>query len=257
MNDPLPNEFRRGPPRLSDAVEPIPFGSKPHDMTDPDEIGNSLALLAETGDPVSIYPASSTNVVMGRIRSVDPDNPYFVLELNEGEYIPPGECVLVAWLRSAKMQFKLSSPDWSPLANQPTLVPAAFPEKCQILNRRAAQRLETPLGIYYLASFVLNGKPYELQLYDFSAGGVGMRAAPRDAVGLHVGRRLQRVRLELGPEAVMIADLDIRLSRTFRSFLLGEQVQIGCQFANLSPMMQEELARQLDRLSASRKAGGH
>lgn len=252
MNDPIPNEFRRGPPSLKDAVEPIPAGSKPHDMTDEHDIGDSLTLLADNGDPVSIYPSSSTNVVMARIKSVDPENPYFVLELNEGEFIPPGEAVFVAWLRSAKIQFKLSAAEWSGKPGEPTLIPLEFPLKCMVLNRRASTRLETPLGIYYMASFVLNGKPYELQLYDFSSGGVGMRAPPRDCVGLHVGRKLQRVRLELGPDSVMIADLEVRLQRTFRSFLLGEQVQIGCQFVNLSPVMQEELARTLDKLNINK-----
>lgn len=222
-------------------------------MTDEHDIGEALSLLASTGDPVSIYPASSTNVVMARIASVDPEQPHFVLELNEGEYLPPGEILCVAWLRSAKLQFKLSQPDWLPLADQPTMMPADFPEKCQVLNRRSATRLETPLGIYYLASFVLHGKPYELQIYDFSAGGVGLRASPRDAVGLHIGRKLQRVRLELGPDSVLIADLEIRLSRTFRSFLLGEQVQIGCQFVNLSPVMQAELNSILERLNSNKK----
>jgi len=253
VNDAIPNEFRRGPPSLKDAVEPIAAGSKPHDMTDEHDIGDSLTLLADSGDPISIYPASTTNVVMGRIKSVDPENPYFVLELNEGEVIPPGEATFVAWLRAAKVQFKISSPDWASLPDQPTLIPAEFPLKCLVLNRRSSVRLETPLGIYYMASFVLNGKPYELQLYDFSSGGVGMRAPPRDCQGLHVGRKLQRVRLELGPESVMIADLEVRLSRTFRSFLLGEQVQIGCQFINLSPVMQEELARLLDKLSTTKQ----
>lgn len=256
MNDPIPNEFRRGPPSLKDAVEPIASGSKPHEMTDEHDIADALSILAETGDAVSIYPSSSTNVVMARIRSVDPEHPYFVLELNEGEFIPPGEATFVAWLRSAKLQFKQSSPDWAAMPGQSTLVNTEFPAKCLVLNRRAAQRLETPLGIYYLASFVLNGKPYELQIYDFSAGGVGMRAAPRDAVGLHVGRKLQRVRLELGPETVMIADLEVRLSRTFRSFLLGEQVQIGCQFTNMSPIMQEELSRVLDKLNSRKGRHG-
>lgn len=221
-------------------------------MTDEHDIGDSLTLLAENGDPISIYPASTTNVVMARIKSVDPENPYFVLELNEGEYIPPGDATFVAWLRSAKIQFKLTSPDWACKPGEPTLIPLEFPLKCLVLNRRASTRLETPLGIYYMASFVLNGKPYELQLYDFSSGGVGMRAPPRDCVGLHVGRKLQRVRLELGPDSVMIADLEVRLQRTFRSFLLGEQVQIGCQFINLSPVMQEELARLLDKLSTNK-----
>lgn len=251
MNDPIPNELRKGAPRLQDAVEPIAAGAKPHEMTDPDDIGDSLTILAENGDAVSIYPSRGTDVVLGRIHSVDPELPHFVLELNEGEVLPPGEAVFVAWLRSAKLQFKLSD-DWKSLPEQPTMVPAVFPDKCQVLNRRATARLETPLGVYYLATFVLNGKPYELQLYDFSLGGVGMRCAPRDAVGLHIGRKLQRVRLELGPDTVIIADLEIRLSRTYRSFLLGEQVQIGCQFLNMSPMMQEELARLMDKLNSNR-----
>lgn len=252
MNDPIPNELRKGPPRLQDAAEPIAAGSKPHEMTDPDDIGDALTILAEHGDAVSIYPSQGTDVVLARIHSVDPDQPHFVLELNEGEVLPPGEATFVAWLRSAKVQFKLKD-DWKSLPEQPTLIPAVFPDRCQVLNRRATARLETPLGVYYLASFVLNGKPYELQLYDFSLGGVGMRCAPRDAVGLHIGRKLQRVRLELGPDTVIIADLEIRLSRTYRSFLLGEQVQIGCQFLNMSPMMQEELARLMDKLNSGRQ----
>ncbi|RZT10126.1 c-di-GMP-binding flagellar brake protein YcgR, contains PilZNR and PilZ domains [Duganella sp. CF402] len=256
MNDPIPNEFRRGPPTLKDAVEPIATGSNPHDMTDEHDIGDALTALAESGEPVSIYPTSSTNVVMARIRSVDPENPYFVLELNEGEFLPPGAATFVAWLRSAKIQFNLNSDTWTSLPEQPTLLQLEFPLKCMVLNRRSSARLETPLGVYYMASFVMNGKPYELQLYDFSAGGVGMRAAPRDAVGLHVGKKLQRVRLELGPDSVMIADLEVRLSRTFRSFLLGEQVQIGCQFANLSPAMEEELKRLLDKLNSSKQRFG-
>ncbi|WP_432378333.1 flagellar brake protein [Duganella sp. P38] len=221
-------------------------------MTDEHDIGDALTYLAESGEAVSVYPSSATNVVMARIKSVDPEQPYFVLELNEGEFLPPGDAVFVARLRSAKIQFLLSSPQWSSKPNEPTLIPLEFPLKCQVLNRRASARLETPLGVYYMASFVLNGKPYELQLYDFSAGGVGMRAAPRDAVGLHVGRKLQRVRLELGPDSVMIADLEVRLSRTFRSFLLGEQVQIGCQFINLSQSMQDELKRLLDNLNSNK-----
>jgi c-di-GMP-binding flagellar brake protein YcgR len=218
-------------------------------MTDEHDIGDALTMLAESGEPVSVYPSSATNVVMARIKSVDPQNPYFELELNEGEFLPPGEATFVAWLRSAKVQFRLESTHWASKPNEPTIIPLEFPLKCLVLNRRSSTRLETPLGVYHMASFVMNGKPYELQIYDFSSGGVGMRASPRDAVGLHVGRKLQRVRLELGPESVMIADLEIRLSRTFRSFLLGEQVQIGCQFINLSPMMEDELKRLLNNLN--------
>ncbi len=248
----MPSDFRKGPPRPQDAVEPIPAGAHPHDIVDPDEIGDALTMLAEVGDPISIYHRDNAEPVMARFLSVDPELPHFVIQLNEGSTLPPGECTFVCWLRGAKFQFKLDDPHWNALPEQPTLIPAQFPERCQVLNRRQAPRMETPLGIYHTASFVLNGKPYEMQLYDFAVGGVGMRCSPRDAVGLHVGRKLQRVRLEMGPGSVLICDLEIRLSRHFRSFLLGEQVQIGCQFQNLSPQMQEELHRILERLSTSR-----
>lgn len=253
MTIPQPNPLRKGPPGQSEALEPMPPGTKPHHMSDPWDIGETLTGLAESGDAVTIHPSGGTEPVMARIRSVDEEFPHFVLELNEGSHLPPGPATFVAWVRSAKLQFTINS-EWLPDEQQPQLIPADFPAQCLVLERRESARLETPLGVYYLAAFMLEGRPYELQLYDFSVGGVGMRAPPRDAVGLYVGRKLSRVRLELGPDKVMIADLEIRLSRTFRSFLLGEQVQIGCRFLNLTPQMQQDLTALLEKLGNGRKA---
>ncbi len=254
MNDPIPNPLRKGAPSLADAIEPIAPGTKPHHMSDPWDIGETLSRLAESGDAVTVYPADSVAPVMARILSVDEELPHFVLELNEGDFLPPGSATFVAWTHNAKLQFQLSS-GWVAKSDRPTLIPADFPAECLVLERRESARMETPLGVYYVAAFVLEGRPYELQLYDFSIGGVGLRAPRRDTVGLYVGRKLSRVRLELGPDKVMIADLEIRLSRTFRSFLLGEQVQIGCRFLNLTPAMHEELTLLLAELGGARKRG--
>ncbi|MET3131913.1 c-di-GMP-binding flagellar brake protein YcgR [Oxalobacteraceae bacterium GrIS 1.11] len=254
MNDTLPIRPRKGPPGQSEAMSPIAPGSKPHHMSDPWDIGEALARLAERGDALTIYPVDAERPVMGRILSVDDELPHFVLQLNEGACLPPGSATFVATMHNdAKLQFTLSS-GWVSLPEQPTLLPAVFPANCLVLERRESVRLEAPLGVFYLAAFVLEGRPYELQLYDFSTGGVGMRAHPRDTVGLYVGRKLSRVRLELGPDKVMIADLEIRLSRSFRSFLLGEQMQIGCRFLDLSPAMEADLTRMLDQLNRSRRA---
>jgi flagellar brake protein len=252
VNAPLPHESRRGPPKLSDALERIAPGAEPHEMTDPFDIGESLTMLAENGDAVTIYLTATTEMIMARIESVDPELPHFVFRLNEGEFLPPGKITCVAPLRNAKLQFDLEG-DWQSAPGDPTLIAADFPATCAVLNRRAAQRLETPVGMNYLATFQLHGTPYELQLYDFSMGGVGLRAKPRDAVGLHVGKKLQKVRLELGPELVMTADLEVRLRRTFRSFLLGEQVQLGCRFIDPTPAMQDDLTRLLEQTSERRK----
>lgn len=252
MNQPSPTLIRKGPPRLADAIEPMEAGTQPHHMADPWDIGDALLQLADSGDAVTIYPEGASEPVMARIHSVDDEKPHFVIELNEGAVLPPGQATFVSWQRSAKLQFTIND-QWLALPDQPTLLPTYFPKECLVLERRSSTRLETPLGVYYTAAFVLDGRPYELQLYDFSMGGVGMRAPKREARGLYVGRKLSRVRLELGPNSAIVADLEVRLARSFRSFLVGEQVQVGCRFLNLTPQMETELTTLLAKLDASRK----
>ncbi len=247
-----PHPNRKGPPRPADQIERIGINAGAHEMEDIDQIGDSLQWIAERGEAVSIYTTGSSTPVLGRILWVHPEEPHFMLELNEGVELPPGRCTFVALLQSARFQFELRG-DWDAMPGHPTYVPASFPERAMVLNRRSATRLETPLAGAFTASFVLFGTPYELQLYDVSAGGVGMRCSPREAAGLHIGRKLQRVRLELGADTVVICDLEIRLARRFRSFLLGEQLQLGCQFINLSPQMQQEVDRVLARMSAAKR----
>jgi c-di-GMP-binding flagellar brake protein YcgR len=249
----MQNDIRKGPPRLADAVELIAADSKPQELSDPNEIGGALALLAQNGDPVSIYPDGGPQVVMARILSVDPELPHFVIQLNEGSMLPSGACTFVARLSHARIQFRLSDPHRHALPGQATLVQAGFPESCQVLNRRASERLEAPLGANCIAALIVSGKPYELQLYDISLAGVGMLCAPRDAATLHVGRKLERVRLELGQAGEIVCDLEIRLSRRFRTFLLGEQVQIGCRFTRPTQQTLDALRGALDRMNSKRR----
>lgn len=253
LNEPIPVLIRKGPPRLQDAITPIPATTQPHEMADVDDIGDALTLLAESGDPISMYATGSRDVVLGRILSVDPELPHFVMELNVGQTLPPGKVTFVAWLRNAKLQFRLADPAWRCVPGKPALIPMVFPEVCEVLNRRASSRLEIPIGANFMASFVLNGSPYELALYDFSLGGIGLRCSKKDAKGLIRGRKLQDVRLELGPDTVIVTDLEVRLSRAYRSFLLGEQLHIGCKFINMPPEMEGEIAGLLDKMNNSQR----
>ncbi len=143
---------------------------------------------------------------------------------------------------NAKLQFELEG-EWPELPGRAYQVHAEFPETCLVLNRRAARRIETPVGVNYMASFALQGRQYELPLYDFSQGGVGLRATPEQCFGLTVGKKIIGARLELGPALTLIADLEVRLLRPFKTFLLGEQVQVGCSFASISMQMQQTLER--------------
>lgn len=235
---PLP---RKGPPRPADALDRINPNASPHEMRDPFDIGETLTSLAELGEPLTIYPAGLAEPLLARIEFVHPEEPQFTLDL-VGE-LPAGRATFVAALGgNAKLQFDLEG-DWAAAPETPNLVPALFPETCLVLNRRAAPRLDTPINGNYAATFTLLNKQFELPLCDYSTGGVGLRATPDQAVELYVGRKLKTVRLQLGPALAIVADLEIRLLRPFRSFLLGEQVQVGCSIDNIEMQMQQTLQR--------------
>lgn len=233
---------RKGPPKPSDLLTRIPGNAAPHQMSDPFDIGEALSALAQSGDPVTVY-CGIEDPVLARIASVDSELPHFVLDFTGSALPSTHHATFVAAIGgNAKLQFELES-DWTTVPDQPHLVPATFPAHCLVLNRRSARRIETPVGGNYMASFGLSGKQYELPLYDFSQGGIGMRASPEQCFGMHVGKKLIGVRLELGPALMVVADLEVRLMRPFRTFLLGEQVQIGCSFVNISMQLQQTLER--------------
>jgi c-di-GMP-binding flagellar brake protein YcgR len=234
---------RKGAPRLSDAVALIGPGDAPHEMQDPFDIGEALTQLSESGEPITIHAGHSREPVMARIESVDPELPHFVLDLAGGASMPRGQAlVLAASLgNNAKLQFELPG-DWHEVSAPGQLVQCTFPETCLVLNRRAERRFDTPVGGDYTATFIMLSQKRILPLCDFSTGGVGMRAAPQLATGLRVGKKLDAVRLNIGEESLVV-DMVIRLTRRFRTFLLGEQVQIGCQFVNLTPELEAKLKR--------------
>jgi len=234
---------RKGTPRPTDVLVRIAPNAGPHEMRDPFDIGETFASLAASGEALTIYPAGLAEPMLARIESVDPEEPLFTLDVAGTEPIPAGRTTFVAALGgNAKLQFELDS-DWAAAPGQPNLVPAVFPETCLVLNRRAAPRLDTPVNGSYAATFTLLNKGFELPLCDYSSGGVGLRATPVQAAELYVGRKLKGVRLQLGPALAIVADLEIRLLRPFRSFLLGEQVQVGCSFDNIEMQMHQQLQR--------------
>jgi c-di-GMP-binding flagellar brake protein YcgR len=241
--------IRKGPPRPQDAITPIPAAASTHDMTSEDEIGDTLTLLAANGDAISMYVSGTREAVLGRILSVDPELPHFVMELNEGATLPPGKVTFVAVVRTAKLQFRLSNPDWNSLPGQPQLIPMVFPETCAVLDRRSSERVETPLGANFMASLEIHGNPHEWSIYDFSLGGIGLRCSKIEAKGLLKGRKLPDVHLELEEETIIVAELEVRFTRAFRSFLLGEQIHIGCMFVNLTPEAESEIKKLLDQIN--------
>jgi c-di-GMP-binding flagellar brake protein YcgR len=244
-------QMRKGPPKLSDAIERIPAKALAHDMTDAFQIFDTLSTLAQTGEAITVYPMGQ-DVVMARIDAVDPDRRSFLLELAYDVILAEGKAVFAASLGgNAKIQFELDA-NWSVVPGRPQVVELPLPETCQVLNRRRESRLESPLGGSYGARFTILGKPFELPLYDFSLGGVGLRATPDQAYEFYVGKKLEGVELEIGPSLSITADLEVRLLRPFHTFLLGKQVQVGCRISNISMQMQQRLERAVSKVQMKR-----
>jgi c-di-GMP-binding flagellar brake protein YcgR len=179
--------------------------------------------------------------------SVDPELPHFVLELNDGQSLRPGTITFVACLPTAKLQFKLHNEFWKSQPGQPQLIPMTFPETCAVQNRRSSERAETPLGANFMAAFTFNDILYEFPIADFALGGIGLHCAKARAKGLLRGRKLLDVRLNLGEQVIRIGEMEIRCSRPFRSFLLGEQLHLGCKFSNLSAEAEAQLQHVLGK----------
>lgn len=98
-----------------------------------------------------------------------------------------------------------------------------------------------PLGPAFHADLVVLGRSLSLSLEDLSLGGVALRASKTESGGLLMGRRLPQVHLRLGDFGVVTVALEVRARRSFKSFLAGEQVYIGCRFVDLPPAVQERL----------------
>lgn len=251
MTDLSMPQMRKGLPKPVDAVDRIRPDSGAHEMRDPFDIGDALTTLALTGEAVTVYPRGQ-DFVLARIDTVDPEHKVFTLELVGNDVLAEGQAVFVAALGgNAKIQFELDA-DWAIVEGRPDLVQLPLPDVCLVLNRRAEPRLESPVGMNYGARFSMMGKVFEMPLYDFSRGGVGLRATPEQALELYVGKKLEGVLLEMGSTLVVTADLEVRLLRPFRTFLLGQQVQVGCRISNISMQMRQTLDRAVDKIQKRR-----
>ena len=234
--------MRKGPPKQSDAVDRIAPDATVHEMRDAYDIGDALSMLAQTGEAITVYPPGR-RVVMARIEGIDPERRTFTLDLVEDSVLDEGRAVFLASLGgNAKIQFELDA-NWTIVPGQAHLVELPVPVVCHVLNRRAEPRLDTPVGVNFGARLSIANKLIDMPLYDFSNGGVGLRASPDQAVALWVGKKLENVQIQLGNSLAITADLEVRLLRPFRTFLLGQQVQVGCRISNISMQMRQSLER--------------
>lgn len=231
------------------ACAPIPAADEPFAtrLDKPLEIRTLLKQFALSAQPLTLHAGSAMQPVIGRVLRLDPQAGTFHFGCQPDGEPAADRKLFVTSHGGAKLQFAIDEPIL-PVSTARGGYVVPFPLQILRLQRREFNRLEVPLGRSFVASFALDGRDYQIHLYDLSLGGVGLRTAPHDAEALYVGRVLRQVQVQFGSVGVFVTDLEIRLRRAFNSGLLGEQIHIGCRMLNLSPASKARLRSMLTSL---------
>lgn len=138
-----------------------------------------------------------------------------------------------------------------PDGDEQALVDADADADVETVERRAAVRLEAPLGQHDIVRFSLHGKPHESAIDDLSPGGVSFRL-PRGEVALVApGSTIVQATIERGGRR-LVADLHVRSTRRVKSFLGGQCLHVGCRFGPLDEARRAELEAMLQDLQRGR-----
>jgi len=184
-----------------------------------------MTLLADVPDAHAVHDAGGRPCGMAVLSQVDAEQQRLVMEVS-GALLPlPAAVLVVAHLPGS----------WQLQASWPT----------QVLQhqRRRHPRLQLPLGQRYEASFMFGQRHCVLHMDDLSQGGVALRGTRSETSMLFMGRKISKVVLDLGSGVQVQVDLTVRSRRSYKSFLLGEQVMVGCSLEGMTDEVQAALAR--------------
>lgn len=227
------------------VVAPFVFG-------DPGVVLAALSSLVDSQAAVTLYADGEGGCVVGSLTQLDAAARRFVFATAAALQPAPGTLVFVATLNGVKLQFAC---DWPGSPEPLARLEVALPSSVIKLQRRRYSRHDAPLGLPFRAEFKILSHAYELGVDDIALGGVGLRASPREATLLAVGRHLPRVRLLLGNEDGCVVDLVICSKRAWNSYLLGPQFHIGCRFVALPRAAEDMLELELARITRQRWPG--
>lgn len=220
---------------------------EPHRLMAPEQVRAELETLAADGTTLTAYPQGLHTFYLCRVRSLDAQPRPMALEALSTQAPANARTLFVATRPDARIQFALDT-EWSADDGHQSCLRAELPVELVRLQQRAFERFEAPLGQSYSAEFALDGQRRQLRISDLSLGGVGLHGSPHEVRSLRVGTRLRRAHLELTQGQALLADLEVQVRRPFRSYLLGEQVHVGCRFVEMPASLRTALERAIDVL---------
>jgi flagellar brake protein len=231
-------------------------------VVDPLDISSALEVLRDQLCPITVYdpgpdatPAPGTSCLgVARLVALNPHARRLELEVNfAGAAHTPATTRVTCTARAAGQPLSFSvGGQWLRKSLQGWCLVAAWPAEIFWMQRRMQRRLDTPLGQTFRASLRIDGQDRQLSIHNLGLGGLALRASGREASGLYVNRRLTMVELDLGPYSGVSTDLVVRSRSAFRSFLLRDQILVGCRFERVSPQVEAKIQAAMVGLQARR-----
>lgn len=199
-----------------------------------------LSLYAAQSDQGLEVAADAPPLALASLRSTDVSQSALVLQIpRQTQPMPPRLIGIANMTAGVRVQCAVQG-IWSETSDA-WVLQAAWPDELLQLQRRRHQRFPVPLGQNYTASFMFGRKRCVLDIDDLSLGGIALRGTRTDTAMLFLGRELPQVTLKLANHDILRASLKVRSRRSYRSFLLGEQVLVGCSMESMDEEDQASL----------------
>lgn len=199
-----------------------------------------LSLYAAQSDEGLDIAADAAPVALASLSRTDASQSALVLQIPAQAQPLPQRLIGIAHMAgSVRVQCAVQG-SWQPEVGA-WLLHMPWPQELLQLQRRCHQRFAVPLGQNYTASFMFGRKRCVLDIDDLSLGGIALRGTRADTAMLFLGRELPQVTLKLANHDILRASLKVRSRRSYRSFLLGEQVLVGCSIESMEEEDQASL----------------
>lgn len=217
------------------------------------EIGQALQELRQQQAVITLYgyPPDGGGIFdsplgMARLAAMDGVAQSLRLAVNAPAQPLPADSLAVSHLHGGmRLQWAVRG-TWTRAASEAHWqLDTDWPACMEQLQRRLHPRASVPLGHSLAARFMFGRRSCELVVDNLSLGGLALRGSRQDTAMLFIGRSLPRVNLSFPSGRQLLVDLRVRSRRSYQSFLLGEQVIVGCYFHNISPAQLELLTENM------------
>jgi flagellar brake protein len=211
---------------------PAAIGQALHDIVQQKSV---LSLYLPTGaDDALVTAAEAVPFALASVMAVDVQAHTCTLTVASPLLPLPAQALGVAHMAGGVRVQCAVAGSWEQIGDKQWQLHMPWPTQILQLQRRRHPRIHMPLGHSYIASFMFGRRRCELDIDDLSGGGVALRGTRKETAMLFLGRELPRVHLTMADGSRLEVALKVRSRRSFQSFLLGEQVLVGCSVESIT-----------------------